>query len=302
MIFKDYYKILELDTSKVTLSQVKASYREQAKKYHPDVNVSNRNAEERFKDINEAYVILSDEKKKRRYDRTWNAYKRRKAKRMHQASFKQKNEVKKEFINLFFGEETNALDDNKKKEKLPKGTDINTSIEITAYEAFNGNQKRIKMKDSSLGNDKYITVNIPAGINNNEKIRIKGQGNSSLHGGLPGDLYIAVKIKENDKFKIEGMNISTILCLAPWEAALSKKVSLNGIDGEITLYIPEGTQSGEKIIIPEKGFKDRKGNRGDLIVETKIMIPSKLTESEKELFRKMKMISKFNPREEAIIS
>ena len=301
MIFKDYYKILGLETSKVTLSQIKIAYREQAKKYHPDVNATNRNAEERFKDINEAYGVLSDEKKKRKYDRTWNAYQRRRAKRMHHASFKHKSEVKKEFLQLFFGQEPVSIDDTKKKEKLPKGTDIKTSIEITIFEAFYGNQKRIHMKDID-GNVKYIHVKIPAGIQNDEKIRIKGQGNKSKQGGLPGDIYITIKIKENERLRIEGINLKTTLCLSPWEAALSKKVVLDGIDGEITLYIPEGTQSGEKIVVPEKGYRDHQGNRGDLIAETKIMIPNELTEEEKQLFRQMKMVSKFNPREEAIIS
>ena len=181
MIYKDYYKILELKTSRVSIDEIKSAYRAAAKKYHPDLNVGDTLAEERIKDINEAYRILSVPASKRKYDRIWN----------------------------------------------------------------------------SRNND---------------------------------------KVYNNEKFKLLGYNLYTDLLITPWEAALGTRTNLQTLDGETTIYIPQGMQSGEKIKIPNKGYKDGNGGRGDLIAEVKIMIPKKLTQEEEKLFNKLKDVSKFNPR------
>ena len=168
MKFKDYYKILELEDSKVTVEQIKSSYRKLAKKYHPDVNVGNKLAEEKIKDINEAYRILSEPASKRKYDRTWNynvGIKKRKAKQ------KTSGEVAGEFFNMFFG--NSEIKEEIAQSKLPqiKGENIDTEISISIEDGFYGVEKKIELKDIE-GKDKIITVKIPEGIQNGEKIRV----------------------------------------------------------------------------------------------------------------------------------
>ena len=143
---------------------------------------------------------------------------------------------------------------------------------------------------------KTFAVKIPEGIRNGEKIRLLGQGKLGKNGGKNGDLFIKINIKNNNKFKLEGYDIVTDLFLSPWEAALGKRVNIETIDDTISLYVPPGIQSGEKLKIPQKGYKDGRGSRGDLVAEVKTVVPKKLTEDEKELFEKLKAISKFNPR------
>lgn len=143
---------------------------------------------------------------------------------------------------------------------------------------------------------KTFSVKIPSGIRNGEKIRLLGQGKQGQNGGKNGDMFIRININENNKFKLEGYDIVTDLFLTPWEAALGKRVSIESIDDTVSLYVPPGIQSGEKVRIPQKGYKDGRGSRGDLIAEVKTVVPKKLTEDEKELFEKLKNISNFNPR------
>ena len=137
---------------------------------------------------------------------------------------------------------------------------------------------------------------MPPGIQNNEKIRLVGQDKPGKNGGKNGDLFIRIKIKNDDKFKLEGYDLRTNLYLTPWEAALSTKVTVNGINEDVSVYIPQGIQSGEVIKIEGRGYKNGKGGRGDLILETRIMIPKHLNEKEKSLFDELNSVSTFNPR------
>lgn len=296
MIFKDYYKILELDSNKATNSEIKIAYRELAKKYHPDIDIKNAKAEEHFKDINEAYKVLSTTSTRRKYDRMWNTYIGRKKKTAYKESKRTKGEVFSDFFNIFFGpQEEKEYEEMPKRKLAEKGENVETEINITLEEAFFGKEKAISLRRID-GKMKTFKVKIPAGIQNKEKIRLINQGLASKNGGQNGDLFIKVNIENNDIFALDGYNLKTNLPLTPWEAALSTKVSLRGISEELSLYIPSGTQSGDKFTIPNKGYKDGKGSRGDLIVEAKIMIPKTLKEEEKALYKKMKEISKFNPR------
>ena len=296
MIFKDYYKILDLPNNKVSMSQIKTAYREQAKKYHPDVNIANTNNEEKFKDINEAYRVLSDSLAKRKYDRMWyrNVGKKNSS---YEESKRSKDSLSSDFFNMFFGNIDGKEISKKEKKKVPsKGENIETELNISIEDAFRGNEQTIGVRTLE-GKLKKFKVQIPAGIQNNEKIRIVGQGKPGKSGGKNGDLFIRVKIKDDDKFKLQGYDLRTNLYLTPWEAALSTKVTINGINEDVSVYVPAGIQSGEKIEIEDKGYKDGKGGRGKLILDTKIMIPKKPTEKELELFKKLNKMSTFNPRE-----
>ena len=293
MKFKNYYKILELENNKVTTEQIKNAYRKQAKKYHPDVNVGNKVAEERIKDINEAYRVLSNPTTKRKYDRSWNyniGSKQKKAKQ------KTSGEVVGEFFGMFFG--NNEIKEELAQSKIPavKGENIETEINITIEDGFYGVEKKIALKDLK-GQTKTITVKVPEGIQNGEKIRLIGQGKEGQNGGKNGDLYIKINIEDGKKYKLAGTDLFTTVPISPWEAALGTKAKVNSIDDTKTqVYIPNGTQSGETIEIPHKGYKNSNGERGNLIAQIKIVVPEKLTKEETEMFKRLKEISKFNPR------
>lgn len=143
---------------------------------------------------------------------------------------------------------------------------------------------------------KTFSVKIPAGIRNDEKIRLIGQGKNGENGGKNGDLLIRINIEKDNKFRLEGCNIYTSLNLTPWEAALGERIAIEGIDSTETVYIQKGIQSGDKIKIQGKGYKDGKGGRGDLVAEVKIMVPKNLTEEETRIYQKLKEVSTFNPR------
>lgn len=299
MIFKDYYKILGLENNKVNNDEIKIAFREQAKKYHPDVNSGNISTEERFKDINEAYRVLSNSASKRKYDRMWNHHiGRKQASKLYEESKRDKDSLFSDFFNMFFG---TPLENNKEetktiKKKVPvKGENIETEINVGIEDAYFGTEKKISLR-TVAGKMKTFSVKIPSGIRDGEKIRLLGQGKQGENGGKNGDMFIKININKSEKFKLKGYDIVTDLFLTPWEAALGKRVNVDSIDDTVSLYVPPGIQSGEKVRIPQKGYKDGRGGRGDLIAEIKTVVPKKLTEDERELFEKLKNISEFNPR------
>ena len=284
MIYKDYYKILDLKTSRVSIDEIKVAYRAAAKKYHPDLNVGDSLAEERIKDINEAYRTLSVPASKRKYDRIWNS----------RNNINNYQKIKgKNIFNMFLGN-TEINEDTDRK--LPqRGEDIETEINVKLEEAFYGLEKKISLRTVD-GKMKTFSVKVPDGIRNGEKIRLIGQGKPGKNGGKNGDLFIKINIENSKTFKLFSSDLYTDLLLTPWEAALGTRTNVQTIDGETTIYIPQGMESGEKIKIPNKGYKDGKGGRGDLVAEIKIVVPKKLTEEENKLFEKLKEISKFSPR------
>ncbi len=297
MIFKDYYKILGLPNSSVTAEQIKQAYREQAKKYHPDINTTSNFSEERFKDINEAYKTLSNASLKRKYDRMWNSRIGKKQKSSGQAKREKKSAIA-EIFQMFFGEIKNnkeKSDDIKDKKVAIKGENIETEITVSIFDAFFGIEKKLALRAIN-GKMREFRIKIPAGIRNEEKIRIIGQGKPGENGGKAGDLLVKIHIEDDEKFRLNGVDLHTNLYITPWEAALGTKLNISSIDEEVLLYIPQGTQSGEQLKLKEKGYLDGKGGRGDLVINIQIMIPVNMTDEEKKLFEQLKEISNYNPR------
>ena len=298
MIFKDYYKILSLETNRVSSEQIKNAYRMAAKKYHPDVNAEDRLSEEKIKDIDEAYRVLSNSSSKRKYDRMWvsNVGKKKKYEEANRSS----GSIFSDFFNMFFGKteeiKENITNKKVKKEKIPvKGENVETNIDVEIEEVFYGLDKKISLRTVD-GKLKIFTVSIPAGIRNGEKIRLLGQGKQGINGGKNGDLFIKVNIKDNEKFKLIGNDLYTNLYLTPWEAALGTRTQVYSIDDSSQVYIPQGMQTGERVKIPGKGYKDGKGGRGDLVAEIKVMVPKQLSDKERKLFEDLNQVSTFNPR------
>ena len=301
MIFKDYYKILELNDNKVSPEEIKQAYREQAKKYHPDINTENQFSEERFKDINEAYKVLSNQATKRKYDRMWNTHVGKKKKNQYEESKRGKGSIFSDFFQMFFGDTTitqreQTKSDNIKNRKTPiKGENIETEIKVTIFEAFYGVEKKISLRTLN-GKMKSFSIKIPAGIRNGEKIRLMGQGKPGENGAKSGDLLIKIFIEDAPNCKLQGFDLYTNLYLTPWEAALGTKVEVLSIDEPVSLYVPQGMQSGESIRIQAKGYHDGKAGRGDLIATVQIMVPKDINQEEKKLMEQLKQISKYNPR------
>lgn len=289
MVVKNYYKILDLDTSHVSIDEIKVAYRQAAKKYHPDLNIGDSLAEEKIKDINEAYKVLSVPASKRKYDRIWNSKFGK-----GQKAFSDKSQ-KGAIFSIFLGNIENSVKEEKTKKNPVKGENVETEINVNIYDAFYGLDKQIALKTID-GKAKTYTVKIPKGIRNGEKIRLIGQGKPGENGGKNGDLLIKINIEDDKKFKLKGYDLYTDLLLTPWEAALGTRTTVKTIDDETNVYVPEGIQSGEKLRIPNKGYYSSKDSRGDLVAEVKVVVPKHLTKEEKDIFQELSKISKFNPR------
>lgn len=288
MSFKDYYNVLGLNSNKVTIDEIKFAYREQAKKYHPDMHAGDSVLEEKFKEINEAYRILSDPKSRKRYDRNWFIYTERK-KRLQNKDREVKKSFKEKIIDILFGMTIPRAQTAKRSKEPINGENIETEVEVNVLEAFNGTSKKLKLLAVD-GKTKTFNLNIPEGVQDGDKIRFIGQGKPGKNNGDRGDLLVKVKITDTKEFKLVGADIYTEISISPWQAALGTKLNLQSIDGEISLVVPKGTESGERFSIKGKGYKFGRGNRGNFYIITKIVVPKKLTEKQLELYNELKEI------------
>ena len=287
MIFKDYYKILGLETNKVNIEEIRVAFREQAKQYHPDVNET-RFAEDRFKDINEAYRVLSDTRSRRKYDRVWQSHV---GKRIDKEKQKDQREARPDLLTLLFGTIKNNID-QKQNAKVPaKGENVETEITIDVEQAFFGINKSISLRAQD-GKMKTFQIKVPAGIRNNEKIRLIGQGKQGINGGKNGDLFIKMNIENTKKYRLHGLDLYTNLYISPSEAVFGTKTQVDAIDDMVNIYVPKGITSGEKLRIKEKGYRDGKGSRGDLVVEVLVAVPKELSKEEEQLYKKLEEITK----------
>lgn len=301
MKYKNYYKILGLSSAKATDDDVKSAYRHLAKMYHPDLNPGNVAVADKFKDINEAYQILGNPISRKKYDRVHFAYKFRDGFDAEKVKDKLNvNNGVQDFLNILFGTNSKPrvvtnIDKYYDENRVVQGENLESEIDISLEEAFFGGERKIAYKATN-GKVKTITINIPRGIQSGERIRLVGQGHEGKNGGKNGDMYIKVNISPHKFLKLDGLDLYASLPITPWEGALGCDVSMNGLDTNIFLNIPEGTVTGDKFRIPNAGYLNQTGDRGDLIFTAQIMIPKRLTNDERELFNKFKDISNYNPR------
>jgi len=311
MKYKDYYALLEIKRN-ATNEEIKKAYRHLAKMYHPDSNIGNKEAEEKIKEINEAYEVLSDEKKKKKYDSLINRFNFMAGIDFDpkKFGFNKKKELEIEengafsdFFNLFFGNDSlefdeSIFDNDATEEELlfKKGDDIELDYEVDIEHAFFGMTAKIDVKE--VGNIvKEYEFTIPAGTLNGDKIRILGKGHPGTVGAPPGDLYIRILIKKHKKFELKGVDLVTDILITPWEAMFGTDAVISTVDGKLSIKIPAGIQAGSKLRITGKGYRKGDG-RGDLIGKIKIMVPENPSEKEKELFKQLSQISKYSPRED----
>lgn len=294
MKYKNYYKILELKSDRVSDEEIKNAYRRLAKKYHPDINPGDEVASEKFKLVNEAYQVLGNEVSKKKYDRIHNIYRVKDT--IEDTKEKINFDGMSDMIGMVFGKKEQSNFENKNKSIPITGEDLESKIDITLEEAFFGTEKKLAFR-TVTGDIKNISVKIPKGIRNGEKVRLAKQGKPGKNGGEPGDLYIKVEIMKNDIFEVKGFDLCMNLKLSPWEAALGTEVKIENIDSSILVNVPAGTESGEILRIANSGFWNTSTyGRGDLLLNIQIMVPKELTDTEKLLFEKLEAVSNFKAR------
>lgn len=312
MQYKDYYAILGVD-KKANQDEIKKVYRKLAKKYHPDTHPGDKKSEEKFKEINEAYEVLGDPEKRKKYDEFGQGFNFQNGYDFDPSQYGFGNNVRYEykagtdkhfsdFFNMFFG--GNAFDLNDMLNRSARGgrfsrsyamdgEDSEAEIEITPEEGFSGAEKRVTLWGS--GGEKTISFRIPPGIQQGEKIKLSGQGSPGMNGGRNGDLYLKVSFKPG-RFEMDGIHLQFTVDLAPWEAALGTEIPFDTIDGKIIVKLPAGVQTDSRIRVGGKGYKGKNGTRGDLFIKVRIVNPTVLSKEEKELYEKLRQVSKFTPR------
>ncbi|WP_236980547.1 DnaJ C-terminal domain-containing protein [Membranihabitans maritimus] len=299
MSFIDYYKILGLEKT-ATSAEIKKAYRKLARKYHPDVNPDDTNAEQQFKKLNEAYAVLSDPEKRKKYDaygENWeHAEEFEKAKRQQQSSrgktgssqdgwqhFQYSSESGdfSDFFNDLFG--SSYQQSKQRGFQSMRGRDLNAELTIPLTETLKDQKQVINI------NGKKIRITIPAGIKNGQTIKISNQGESGVQGGPNGDLYITFNIQNDTSFTREGDNLLTTVNIDLYTAVLGGDQVITTLNGKVRVKIPPGTQPGEKIRINSKGLPIYKqpDKRGDLIADVQVQIPRNISPEEKSLFQKL---------------
>ena len=326
--FKDYYEILGIPRTS-SAEEIKKTYRKLARKYHPDINKA-AGAEARFKEIGEAYEVLSDPEKRGRYDqlgRNWQAgqdfrpppdfgggpFEYHGAPGGGGRGFKGQDMGEfSDFFEMLFGQQfgnraprgaaQNMWGDG--EEFSPQGQDQEAEISITLEEACHGSTKSISLQTSHQdprarvqAHTRTYQVKIPPGISEGARIRLAGQGGTSLGGGTAGDLYLTIHIAPHPIFKVDGNNLEIDCLLAPWEAALGAKVAIPTLQGQAFITIPPGTESGQRLRLRGKGMPQKRGlEPGDLVAIIKIIVPRQMSAKEKSLFEELAKVSTFSPR------
>lgn len=296
MEYKDYYKILGVDRT-AAAEDIKKAYRKLARKYHPDVS-KEPNAEEKFKELGEAYEVLRDTEKRAQYDQFGGQYR-------HGQSFtpppgwqesaggfgRGNSNFSSFFENMFAG----GMGGGRSSEGFfARGDDVNAKITISLEEAFHGTNKTIR-RPTGATQTGTVNVKIPAGVSAGQKIRLAGQGKAGM-GGQDGDLYLEIQIAAHAFFRVENKDLILDLPLAPWEAALGTKITVPTFAGKISLTIPAGARSGQKMRLKGRGLPGKPA-AGDQFVVLQIQTPPANSDSQKVLYRKMADSFDFNPRD-----
>lgn len=294
MEYKDYYKILGVSRT-ATPEEIKKAYRTLARKFHPDVS-KEENAEEKFKEVGEAYEVLRDKEKRAQYDQFGGQFR-------HGQSFSPppgweenvggfgQGNFSSFFENMFGG--MGGMGGGRSDNFFARGDDVNAKITISLEDAFNGANKSIR-RPAGASQSGTVSVKIPAGIEPGKKIRLSGQGKAGMS-GKPGDLYLEIQIAPHPLYRLEGRDVYLDLPITPWEAALGAKITAPTLAGKISLNIPAGARSGQKMRLKGRGLPGK--TAGDQFVVLQITTPPATTAEAKKFYQEMAEKLPFNPRE-----
>ena len=314
MEYKDYYQILGVGRD-ATEDEIKRAYRRLARKYHPDVNPGDKEAEERFKEINEAYEVLSDPEKRRKYDQlgaAWREWERMGGRPgdfdwsqwVSAAPGGQRVYVRygtaedledlfggsspfSDFFTQIFGGLGGAPGGFEFRTRPRRGQDLEQEVEISLEEAYHGTT-RLLQKDG-----RRLQVKIPPGAYTGLRIRMAGEGGPGAAGGQPGDLYLRVRVAPHPRFERRGDDLYTTVPVDLYTAVLGGKVRVETLAGPVMLTIPPGTQNGQTFRLRGKGMPKlrQKGQYGDLYARVEVRLPTRLTPRQRELFEELRRLS-----------
>ena len=316
--FQDYYQTLSVSRD-ATQDEVKKAYRKLARKYHPDVN-KDKDAEEKFKELSEAYEVLKDPEQRKLYDQLgsdWKAgqdFKPPPGWENVQFEFRSGPNAKtfgfgsgfSDFFEMLFGDRMGSgAARTTHTSWAMRGQDHVADIAISLEDAYYGTTKTVTLQGHEVDGKGEIRpvkqtyeVRIPAGVTDGGRIRLSGKGGKGIGSGPPGDLYLKVRMAPHPRFRVDGHDLHLKVPVTPWEAALGVTVEVELIEGTVILKIPPGSQSGQKMRLRGKGLPRTGGGKGDLFAEVRITVPKVLSERERELFTEMSKVSGFNPRKE----
>ena len=314
--FRNYYDILGVARD-ATVDEIKKAFRRLARQFHPDLNPGDKQAEDKFKDINEAYEVLSDPTKRAQYDqfgkfwqqrgfkggqppktsRDWDGRGDRVGDDVDFAEFADFNSFVDQLLNRRAGKETSPPRTNtrdyyqpgttKTTYTVPRATrrDAEARLAVPLEKAYTGGQERIRLEDG-----RSLEVNMPPGMVTGQRIRLKGQGVAG------GDLYLKIDVAPHPFFRLEGADIQCLLPVTPSEAVLGGALEVPTLDGLVKMTIPAGVRTGQRLRLAAKGYPTANGRRGDQIVEIQIMVPRDPSPQERELYEKLRQLETFDPR------
>jgi curved DNA-binding protein len=323
--FKDYYKTLGV-AREASQDDIRKAFRKLAREYHPDVAKDKKKAEEKFKEINEAYEVLGDPAKRKKYDTlgaNWNRPEMPPgwqqpgggrgaagAPGAEEFEFHFGGTGFSDFFEQFFG----GRGDFGGYQDVPgggrrgratatepmRGQDIEGDILVTLDEAMHGSVRTISFQRVNRVTGKTTTENfrvrVPVGVQEAQLIRVPSKGEEGVNGGAPGDLYLRVRFAQHPEFRVKGSDLYYDLELAPWEAVLGTTVAIPALDGSVSVRVPAGANSGQQLRVRGKGLPNGASGRGDVYALITIQMPNSVTEEERKLWQQLADKSTFNPR------
>ncbi|WP_078120077.1 DnaJ C-terminal domain-containing protein [Thiosocius teredinicola] len=314
MNYKDYYAVMGVARD-ATQDEIKRAYRKLARKYHPDVSKES-DAEQRFKELGEAYEVLKDPEKRAAYDQLgsdWRAGQDFKPPPGWDAGFEfsgggyteADQAAFSDFFESLFGRGGQFHEGGFSRARRPsgRGEDHHSRIEVTLEDAYNGAVRGIQLRVpeyDAQGRLSYkqrtLQVKIPKGVTAGKRIRLAGQGGPGFNGGPAGDLFLEVEFAPHPRFQVEGKDIFTTVPIAPWEAALGAKVNVPTLGGTVGLSVPAGARSGQKLRLKGRGLPVPGGAPGDQYAVLQVVVPPADTDDKKALYEKMAQEMAFDPR------
>jgi curved DNA-binding protein len=307
----DYYQVMGVDEN-ASADEIKKAYRRLARKFHPDVS-KDENAEEKFKELSEAYEVLRDKDKRAEYDHirkhggsseSWRtAQDWGDASHYHHGDFENVQGAS-DFFESLFGRQRR---EGQGHSFTMDGDDVHYRMAVTLLESYQGSSRLISFESVEHDDDgrakkklQKINVTIPKGVINGQQLRLKGKGNPGISGGRTGDLYLEIELQPHPLFMADGRDISLVLPVAPWELVLVESVDVPTLGDLKKLKIPVNSKSGQKIRLKGEGLPGKPP--GDLYVVLQVTMPQPANDNDRKLFEQMKRQMAFNPRENMSVS
>jgi len=301
----DFYEALGVAKT-ASAEEIQREYRKLVRRFHPDVN-SDPSAEERFKEISEAYQVLSDPEQRKKYDRFGADFRHVPDdidERVY-AGGRGGGRVRYSRAGTGFGGGSEGFDGVDIEDLLGgffrnrgaggpiAGADQEAELELTVEEAYHGGRRHLTVAGAG---ERGYDVDIPAGVLDGQRIRLAGQGGRASGNAAPGDLYLVVRIKPHPRYRLSGRDLTVELPVSPWEAALGATVPVLTPGGEVKVRVVPGSSTGRRLRLRGEGLPNPKGKPGDLYAEVRVMVPKKLGKRERELFEELAVVSDFDPR------